>query len=577
MTSSPAAAGQIRESDPSEPPFSPTPVEELLRLVAKAARAHQLYLPNNPIYRGAIDSLRGGFASVWAETDDLSLAITEGEFRWFDVVVSRETGAPKSTDNLPWLFYKDGVRELTMLPGFEETEVITFLEMIQRARKANEDEDDLVTMLWEADFAFLKYRYVDVLQEGTGANLTDGAEVTAASASDVRDATREAVEQPRAGTIVDMSDFDATLYFLDDGEIEYLQSEIVREYQQDLRVKVAWSLLDIFEVQADSSLREEVLRHLQTLMVYLLTAGHYRGVARVLREAALAAERASGVTPAQRALLSELADRLSSPEILSQLLQSVDASSEPPSREELGDLFDQLRPAALATACQWLGLIQNETARSVLSAAASRLAAANTGELVRLIQHADGDISIQAIRLAGEVKAQAAVTALGRAMSDPDAGRRLAIVQALTEITSPGALQALEKALDDADRDVRIVAARALTARAHRPALARFDAIIKGKAVREADRTEKMVFFEGFGSFCGDAGVPHLDGVLNGKSFLGRREDPEIRACAAMALGRVGSPAAIEALRKSAGEKDVIVRNAVARALRGGSASGGGE
>jgi HEAT repeat protein len=162
-------------------------------------------------------------------------------------------------------------------------------------------------------------------------------------------------------------------------------------------------------------------------------------------------------------------------------------------------------------------------------------------------------------------------------MSDRDAVRRLAIVQALTEIGSPGAMQTLEKALDDADRDVRIVAARAITARAHRPALARFDAIIKGKAVRDADRTEKMVFFEGFGSFCGDAGVPHLDAILNGKSFLGRREDPEIRACAAMALGRIGSPAATEALRKSAGEKDVIVRNAVARALRGGGSTGAGE
>jgi HEAT repeat protein len=36
-----------------------------------------------------------------------------------------------------------------------------------------------------------------------------------------------------------------------------------------------------------------------------------------------------------------------------------------------------------------------------------------------------------------------------------------------------------------------------------------------------------------------------------------------------MALGRIGSPQALEALRKAAGEKDVIVRNAVTRALRG--------
>jgi HEAT repeat protein len=89
--------------------------------------------------------------------------------------------------------------------------------------------------------------------------------------------------------------------------------------------------------------------------------------------------------------------------------------------------------------------------------------------------------------------------------------------------------------------------------------------------VRDADLTEKMAFFEGYGTLCGDGGVPHLDSILNGKGFLGRREDAEIRACAAIALGRVGTPKAQESLRKAAAEKDIVVRNAVTRALRGGA------
>jgi hypothetical protein len=39
-----------------------------------------------------------------------------------------------------------------------------------------------------------------------------------------------------------------------------------------------------------------------------------------------------------------------------------------------------------------------------------------------------------------------------------------------------------------------------------------------------------------------------------------------------MALGRIGSANASACLRKSAQEKDVVVRNAVTKALRGGSA-----
>jgi HEAT repeat protein len=267
--------------------------------------------------------------------------------------------------------------------------------------------------------------------------------------------------------------------------------------------------------------------------------------------------------------------------VLSQLIQSLDGSPTPPVREELQDLFDQLRPAALATVFQWLGNVQRDEIRSVLTAVAERLAAANTAELIRLIHAPDEDVSAEAIRRAGSVKAQAAVGALSRVLSDANAARRLLAVQALTEIASPGALQALERTLEDNDREVRIVAARTIAARAYRPALARFEAVVKSKGVRATDLTEKMVFFEGYGTLCGDSGVAHLDTLLNKKSFLGRREGSEMRACAAIALGRIGTPKAVEALRKAAVERDVIVRNAVARALRGDTRSsetnGGGE
>ena len=67
----------------------------------------------------------------------------------------------------------------------------------------------------------------------------------------------------------------------------------------------------------------------------------------------------------------------------------------------------------------------------------------------------------------------------------------------------------------------------------------------------------------------GASGVAFLDGVLNPKGFLGKKGDPQTRACAATALGKVGTPPALDALRKAAGDKDVIVRTAATRALRG--------
>jgi len=150
-------------------------------------------------------------------------------------------------------------------------------------------------------------------------------------------------------------------------------------------------------------------------------------------------------------------------------------------------------------------------------------------------------------------------------------GRPLAAVVALNEIGSPGAMQILERAISDEDREVRIVAVRALGARNARASAPKIEAAIKGNDLREGNLTEKMAFFEAYGLLCGDAGVPLLDSLLNSKGFMGKKDDSEIRACAAMALGKINTAKSSEALNRATGEKDVIVRNAVSKAIRGSS------
>ena len=550
------------------PPFPPAPVEELTRLFVRAIRAHQLYLPNNPIYKGAIDGLRAGFAPIWANAEELSLSVSETDFRWYGHVVLEET--TKSGDSLPWMFYKDGVRELQFLKGFEADELTTLLDIMQRIRKASPEEEDLLTLLWEGDFSLLRYRYVDLGLEAA-APLADGSPLPPPQKVDQQQIQQE-TEAARASGMIDIADFDATLYFLDESEIEYLRNEIKREYDSDLRQNVLTVLFDIFEQQKAVEVRAEICDILENLILHLLSAGRFRNVAYLLREANQSAGRLADLTPESKQRLASLPQRLSAPDALSQLLQALDDATELPPQQELAELFEQLQPGALAPALSWLHRLQNPRLKVMLEQAVGRLAAANTAELVRLIGSQDRAVSAEAMRRSGALKTPAAVAPLGKVLSDRDAELRQVAVNALAEIGSPGALKALEGALQDEARDVRVAVARALGARGYRAALLRVEGVIKGKSLRDADLTEKMAFFELYGSLCGDAGVQYLDDLLNGKGFLGRREDPELRACAAMALGRVGSPNASASLRKATQEKDVVVRNAVTKALRGGTA-----
>jgi hypothetical protein len=550
-------------------------VRELLRLFGKAARAHQLYLPNNPIYKQALENLRAGFRPIWADTDEVALAFTESEVRYAGETVLEE--GTRSSDSLPWLFYKDGVRELHFARGFDSEELAKLLDILQRVRKASPDEDDLLTMLWQGDFAYLHYRYVDMSVEPSvplgagGETLADVQIDTRRIAEETEEGEdgEETVDSAPRSSVVNMSDFDGTLYFLDEKEIEYIQAEVRREYEIDLRQNVLAALLDIFEQQGDAAIRDELAGILDNFMLHMLSAGQFHNVAYLIREALIASQRGADIVPAQRERLSQIPSRLSAPETLAQILQSMDEATALPSQAELLELFEQLRGSALATILDWLGRLQNPKLRPLLEQAAGRLAAQSTADLVQLVLSPSRNVALEAIKRAGALRTPAGVGPISRVLVEGDAGLRAAAVAALAEIGSPTALQALERVVEDSDREVRVSAIRALQARAYRPVLARLEAIVKGRGIRDADLSEKMAVFEAYGTLCGNAGVTALDAVLNGKSIFGRREDAEVRACAAVALGRVNTTDAQASLRQAANEKDVVVRNAVARALRG--------
>lgn len=563
MTTSVPPKTETRQLE--EPSFPIVHVTDLLKAFVKAVRAHQLYLPNNPMHARSLEAVKETFATLWKYTDELELQVVETRLEWEGRVVLDEGG--RTADNFAWLLFKDGIRELKMLKGFDQDELGVFFDLLQRVRKATDDDDDLLTLMWEREFTALQYRYVDLTQDtGPGVESMERAEQKEKILSP---AQAEAGLQSTQSSIARLDDFDATLYFLDDREVEYLQQEIKREFSTDLRPAVIASLLDVFENQKDPTVREEICGLLDYFLLILLSSAQYRNAAYLLREAGVTANRAPEILEPHKQRLTLLNELMSDPKPLGQLLQALDDAPLRAPQHELDELFGILQPRALETILSWIGRSNNPQLKMLLEAGASRLASTNSAELIRLIGSDDEAVVVQAIRRAAALKSPAAVPALGKMLTVGEAPMRLAAVNALTEIGSTGALQMLERAIADEDREVRIAAVRSIGARSFRAALPRVEGAIKGKDLREGNLTEKMAFFEAYGILCGDAGVPFLDNLLNAKGFMGKKDDAEMRACAAMALGKINTPKAMDSLNRAANEKEVLVRNAVSRAIRG--------
>lgn len=552
----------------AEATLSVAPVKDLFVTFSKALRAFQLYDENNPVYQRFVSALHQAFVDLWVEFPSLPVLVEEDRLVFEELEVYQ---SDSRSESLAFLFYKDGIRALELRPGIED-ELEPFLRVLLRARHGRTDGDDLITLFWEADLQNLRYQFVDLTAEGYELpDAGDGASMQVLQEvieGEMGPGGGQAPGQPPP-VAVSQDDFNPTLYALDPREMDQLRAEIGREMDRDVRTDVVAALMDRLE-EPDPERQRAILGIFRTLLPSLLSRGHLLHAALILRELRMLEDRQGVIDDELRRILTAILDEISSPDALVELIRALEDGTIRPSPRELSRFLSQLRSGALAPLLRASEVTELRDLQPVLREAVQGIAEAYPRATRTLLGHEDPVVVAGAARLVGRLGVGDAGGALAELMGHDEPAVRLAAIDATAELRASTAAGALVEALRDPERGVRIAAARALGVLRYRPAAARFREIVLSKHVKNAEIGEKIAFFEGYGQIGDPEAVSVLDRILNGRGFLGRRESPELRACAALGLGKVGTPEAMAALRTAEREDDAVVRSAVGRALRGG-------
>ncbi|HUE96813.1 MAG TPA: HEAT repeat domain-containing protein [Longimicrobiaceae bacterium] len=551
MTHSPASEPDISDLDPR-------PVEEVLRALAAALRGYRLYEGNSPMLDRFVSMLRQKMASLWDELSALRLAIEEDRILWEDreVFPGGETGS-----DLAFLFYKDGVREVTILPGFEEEEVLSLLRVLARA-PAIREEDDLVTLLWQEEFAHFRYRTVEATDEG--------AELHTPSADDQPLTVDPAAvrEEERENLGLSTEDFEEALYFLDEAELRRLREEIRLETERDLWRDVLNALLDRLE-DGDAERQQRILAILAELLPSALASGQFERSAALLEDLIEVARRPGTLTPPALREVRTLFDLLGQEETVIQLADILEELPHRISEDAVLRLLGYFPPGSIAALMRAAERVEQSAVRRAFEVCIQRLAEDNRDEVVALLKSEDPAVLTGALRWVGRLEIGSALNDLVRFLKHDSAEVRLAAIEGIVSIRAAAAATALLPLLNDSQREVRMAAARGLGTLSFTAARAPLEAALTSKRLKEADRVEKLAFFEAYGRLAGPEGVAILEKILSARSWLGRGESPETRACAALALAKIRHPSARNALQAVENDSDPVVRTAGARALRG--------
>jgi len=530
-------------------------VEETVNALLKAARARQTYVPGNPLIQKFTDELCEKLVTLWDELPHLSLDMDEGNLLWRDRKVYSKTIGP---DNFAFRFFKDGIRQLALLPGAEEEELAEFIEILAVSRQAH--DDDLLATLWHRDFKTIRMEYVDVTDEeavevprpnrnaGAGENLEDMEEI-------------EAVLESGAVTEEEVAEFsDITLA---EPDLLYLKREMEAEWARPVVHDVTLALLDQFEMR-DQQRRRQVVDILREMLPRLLVSRDFGNVALIVNELQLLANK-TGENDTQELVTSLLRDMS---EAMAEMVSAVGLDGTSPAAEELAALVGALQAEAIPTLVRAIPAVPSRQTRDRLTEALDRLVGSNPGYVVDLLSAEDPMLAAEAARIVGRLGLTEAEPYLIELSRRPEDVTRQAAIEALASLGSAVGAEALAAALSDSGRDVRMAAVNAIAAVGSERALPLLGDTIAGSDLSNRDQGEQMAFMRSYAALAGDGAVPLLAKLLSGRKWWGGRRAPNLRACAARALGLVGTPAARAALEKAARDRAASVKSAVRVALK---------
>lgn len=516
---------------------------EFLRLVVKTRKVLRLYESENEVSRRLEETLATTTAEHLEEWGPCELNVFESELRLGDATVYR---SDERADSIAFPLFRDGIRQLTFLPGIDRPELHDLLTAINRADRASNTDEDLVTIFWERDFTHIRYVAIEELSEaGSGESVEDQLRSgQTGSGPGLGDADLEDLSQP-------VSHLPIEACLLTEQEAEQLGRQLAEQEGLGLARVVIDLAIDLTLLSEEEEAREKIAAGVVTILDQMIVEG---AVGEAIEAVGILDEFAE-TELAESAPVAVLRDRvlqdLAEPKRLAALLDNAETSGVQPGL--LRYLLMRLGESALPSIVSDLTELKSEHLQAV---AAEVILAAGPVGIRHLLDYLeagsanDPDIFRAILQVLRRIPADETVEVVERLLQVPDPSMRRRALRDLGPYREGNVGKLWLRLLGDEDEKVRMQAVSAIV-RGGVPADVEHlmhRAMDSGFAARSEE--EKRHLMIGIGRLARDEALDWFEQLLdtlNGGFFAPRRDREMIRAAVA-GLRAVGSQSASKLL-----------------------------
>lgn len=157
----PTVAEQKPEAEEEKPKADPDEVKKagnVIQFFKKAFSLIKLYPSGNPSVAKSVELFNKQMREFLSEYEELAIEVGEFSFSYKGEIVFQGEERSKS---LPFLFYRDGLRELSFHKGLDKKEIHEFFSVISEISDLPAEDADIVNALWEKSFVYIRYYSMD--------------------------------------------------------------------------------------------------------------------------------------------------------------------------------------------------------------------------------------------------------------------------------------------------------------------------------------------------------------------------------------------------------------------------------
>jgi hypothetical protein len=553
---------------------------DLISAFIKAIKAFRFYPPENPTLKGFRDQVLKKFQFFLNKYQSFVIQVGEYDLAFKGKTLYENRDVKTS---LAFSLYKDGLREIRFMKGLEEWEVQGVIDILKQSENINTLEDDIVTLMWEKDFAHISYLATDDFLEETPvlipenvdqfrknlvfkplghhveADLTEGGSEEWVELDDIL----SRVVEERPAFVPDRS-----VYFLTSDEMEGLRKDVESETDPTFVFHVTDILFEVLALEKEREPFQDAVNILIKMLDAFLTLGDFAKANDLLRRVYIILKTydlQDWQIESIRKIIVEAGEEVRI-ERIGKVLDREEVRF-----EEVNAYLLLLQKNSIKPLIKLLGELKNSKARRVFCDALAEIGKNAIELFTPFVDDRRWYLVRNIIYILGRIGKEQSLPYIQKAFNHADSRVRREATQALGLIGSPKAIGLLVKSLTDNDVRIRCMAAINLGKGGKKAGLIPLLEVVQSKDFYKREPAEVKAFFNAIGMVGSNEAIPVLQELLERKSWFGRGKTDETRLGAASAMAMIGTPEAKAILEEGKNSKDESLRDACTQALKSSS------